>query len=744
VKSQRPEKRLLWITLAAIGLFAYIDNGVAAEATSPGPERGYTIPIIDLTQEHGCRIIVDKEPGQYLGHPSTVLLNDKKTILAVYPKGHGRGALVMKKSGDGGLTWSPRLPVPENWASSMETPTLHRIPIPGRNDRLILFSGLYPIRMAVSEDLGSTWSPLRPIGDFGGIVTMSSVVPLKDGRLMALFHDDGRFLHDKRKVSKFIVYKSISKDRGLTWGDPEIVTQHATAHLCEPGAVRSPDGRRLACLLRENSRRFNSMVVFSNDEGETWSEPVELPASLTGDRHVARYAPDGRLVIVFRDTTHISPTKGDFVAWIGRYEDIVRGSEGQYRVRLLDNKRAADTGYAGLELLPDGTFIATTYCHLEEGESPLIASVRFTVDEIDARAQQPLDQSPLFVTGTNGYHTYRIPSLIATSKGTLLAFCEGRKSGRGDSGDIDLLCKRSTDNGSTWSPQQVVWDDDGNTCGNPCPVIDRETGWIWLLLTHNLGVDREPEIIAGTSKGSRTVWVTHSEDDGLTWDTPVEITPHVKKEDWTWYATGPGVGIQLRLGERKGRLVIPCDHKTRGDGVGYYSHIIYSDDHGATWKLGGVTEDGVNECQVIERRDGSLLLNMRRSKDNPVVHRAIATSQDAGSRWSKLSYDSALIAPRCQASLVRYTPPDGPGEPFVLFSNPADTKQRIRMTVRLSKDDGRTWAGSVVLHEGPSAYSCLAVLPDERVGCLYERGERNPYEAIFFARFPLRSVVEEK
>jgi hypothetical protein len=325
--------------------------------------------------------------SQYLGHPTTVLLEDQKTIIAVYPKGHGSGAIVMKKSTDGGLTWSDRLAVPENWATSKEVPTIYRVIDPQKKKRLILFSGLYPIRIAVSEDDGIIWTPLRPIGEFGGIVAMSSVVKLRDGDYMALFHDDGRFLHNSGKQSKFQILKSISKDGGLNWSSPEVFAEHPSAHLCEPGAIRSPDGRQLALLLRENSRRYNSFVVFSDDEGQTWTKPIELPGALTGDRYTGRYAPDGRLFVTFRDTTHESPTNGDWVGWVGRYEDIVNGREGQYRVRLMDNHKDADCGYAGLELLPDGTFVATSYGHWVENEAPFIVSVRFKLEEIDAKTR---------------------------------------------------------------------------------------------------------------------------------------------------------------------------------------------------------------------------------------------------------------------------------------------------------------------------------------------------------------------
>jgi len=215
---------------------------------------------------------------------------------------------------------------------------------------------------------------------------MASLVRLKNGDYMALFHDDGRFLRGAGKRTKFQVFKTISGDGGLTWGQSQVITEHPEAHLCEPGAIRSPDGKQIALLLRENSRKYNSFVVFSNDEGRTWSESVELSGALTGDRHTGKYAPDGRLFITFRDTTHESPTKGDWVGWVGMYDDMVNGREGQYRIRLMDNHKDADCAYPGLELLPDGTFVTTTYGHWIEGEPPFIVSVRFRLEEIDAKA----------------------------------------------------------------------------------------------------------------------------------------------------------------------------------------------------------------------------------------------------------------------------------------------------------------------------------------------------------------------
>jgi hypothetical protein len=370
---------------------------------SQSPElRGYSIPLIDLAGEKQRQVIVDKEIGQYLGHPTTVLLEDGKTIIAVYPKGHGKGAIVMKRSSDGGRTWSERLPTPKSWETSLETPTIHRVIDSNGKKRLIVFSGLYPIRSSISEDDGRTWSELKPIGDFGGIVAMGFVEKLKTGHYLAMFHDDGRFFRQDGKRANpevMTLYQTFSNDGGLTWSEPADVFKSHEIHLCEPGVIRSPDGKQMAVLLRENRRRRNSHVIFSGDEGRTWSQPRELPGALTGDRHTGKYAPDGRLFISFRDTTLESATKGDWVGWVGTYEDIAAGREGQYRVRLMKNHPNAsgwnaDCAYPGVEILPDGAFLTTTYGHWIAGEPPFITSIRFTLKELDDKLKHVQTTQP--------------------------------------------------------------------------------------------------------------------------------------------------------------------------------------------------------------------------------------------------------------------------------------------------------------------------------------------------------------
>jgi sialidase-1 len=336
--------------------------------------------------------------------------------------------------------------------------------------------------------------------------------------------------------------------------------------------------------------------------------------------------------------------------------------------------------------------------------------------------QEP-SKTVVYESGTQGYHTYRIPALVVTPTGTLLAFCEGRKTGRSDHGDIDLMLRRSHDAGQTWDQQRIAYEE-GNTekvtIGNPCAVVDAATGVVWLAFCRD----------------NDRVFMTHSANEGESWAKPTEITETVKAPEWGWYATGPGHGIQLKHGEYKGRLVLPCDC---GDSKGWgdwdkkgRSLVIYSDDHGKSWTRGGVTEEGMNECEVVELADGSLLLSMREYRGPK--QRAFAVSKDGGRTWSAPQLCEQVYCPVCQASIQRYS-----WQPNVILYSGPGGPGRENMTIRLSYDEGKTWPAAKVLEKGSSAYSDLAVLPDGRIACLYEA---DGYKRIVFAAFPLQWLTK--
>lgn len=387
---------------------------------------------------------------------------------------------------------------------------------------------------------------------------------------------------------------------------------------------------------------------------------------------------------------------------------------------------------AGLTLLLG----ANVWCAAEPSSQP-------------AAAPLAVEQQTLFAAGQGKFNNYRIPALIVTKQGTVLAFCEGRQNVPGptnDSGEINLLLRRSTDGGKTFSEPQVVWADGQNTCGNPCPVVDESTGQILLLGTHNMGTDREKMISDGTAQGTRTVWIITSDDDGKTWSKARDITESTKKKEWTWYATGPGIGIQIKHGPHAGRLVIPCDYGLHsGTGPGN-AHVIYSDDHGKTWHIGGEpTNHAYNESQIVELADGVIELNMRnlgRGK-NSATQRGLALSTDGGETFGEGKPDDTLVEPKCQGSIFRYSWPED-GKSRLLFSNPASATERKLMTVRASYDDGKTWPVQKLIYAGWTGYSCLTKLPDGSIGLFYEAGNDARYQRIDFARFTLEQLTDGK
>lgn len=341
-----------------------------------------------------------------------------------------------------------------------------------------------------------------------------------------------------------------------------------------------------------------------------------------------------------------------------------------------------------------------------------------TAAEPDARPTPRADVSKLFVHGESGYGRYRIPSLYVTPKNTVLAFCEGRVKPAGLTGDIDIVLRRSTDGGETWSPLQVVADDGPNTCGNPCPVVDRSTGIIWLPFSRSLGQDTEKEIVGQTGDGRTECWLTHSADDGVTWARPINISATASRPEWTWYGPGPGFGLQLA----SGRLFFPSYHAVAGSGI-YQAHSLYSDDHGKTWKTGGILRDETTEPQAAIRKDGSLYINARNISprdQKQVRHRVIGVSHDEGLTWTDVREDPTLTDSSCEGSVLAYSGLK-PGEKSIwAFTNPPGPGRRA-LTIRLSYDEGKNWPVKKVIEPGSSQYSSLTRLPDGAIGLLYER-----------------------
>jgi len=334
----------------------------------------------------------------------------------------------------------------------------------------------------------------------------------------------------------------------------------------------------------------------------------------------------------------------------------------------------------------------------------------------------PLPQTQtIYKSGSAQTNTYRIPALLVSKKGTILAFAEARRNSGGDTANIDTVLRRSEDGGKTWGDEIIVFDEQDNVAGNPCPVVDQSTGRIWSLQTWNSHKVHESQTKPGFGEDSRRVFVTYSDDDGRTWAQPKEITASAKLKHWSWYATGPGAGIQLERGKHKGRLIIPCDHKALPEGGPQtnHSHILYSDDHGETWHIGAKTGHGLNECEAVELENGDLMLNSRNHGVDEFT-RGVSISQDGGQTFSLFYRDPALLEPRCQASIRRYRWSNDSEPGVILFSNPA-RKWRDFLMLRMSNDDGKTWPDARIIFPYTTAYSDIAVLPDGRIGVLFER-----------------------
>jgi sialidase-1 len=370
------------------------------------------------------------------------------------------------------------------------------------------------------------------------------------------------------------------------------------------------------------------------------------------------------------------------------------------------------------------------------------------------RPPSPCTVSVPFTAGEGGYDTYRIPAAVRTAGGDLLAFAEGRVGSAGDSGDIDVVSRRSTDGGCTWGPLAVVAPGGGDTRGNPAPVVDPRTGHLALVTCFNSGRVTEAQIMRGevTVEQGRRVFVQTSTDDGRSFSAPREITADAKRADWRWYATGPGHALALTHGPHRGRLVVPANHSAAppagsadtGQEAKYYgAHALYSDDGGAHWHLGYVDASyegavNANESSAAQLPDGRVYFSARDQNGTSPGNRLGAYSADGGETLEGpfAPQPSLDDVPVVQGSVLQASGAGGP----LLFSGPSVPTARAALAVFASRDGGARFTRATTLSDLPAAYSDL-VQPDARtLGVLYETGEQGPYERIEFRRVALRSL----
>lgn len=347
----------------------------------------------------------------------------------------------------------------------------------------------------------------------------------------------------------------------------------------------------------------------------------------------------------------------------------------------------------------------------------LAASLASCEDKDPVIADIQLPDSQPFVNETDNYAVYRIPSMVITKHDIVLAFAEGRVDGREDTGNIDVVLRRSGDRGKTWQDLLVVFNDGTATCHNQCPVYIPETNRVVMVMNRNYGDSR--------------VYVTYSDNEGQTWSNPVEITADVRPAGYSRFTQGPCHGIVKQREPNKGRLVI-SGYMRKNNNTPYYANSIYSDDNGDTWHFGGmVPTPDTNESTVTELSDGSLLMSIRMVDEEGC--RGHSISRDGGITWSEVELVQSLPDPGCQGSI--YTHGYGTGENgknILLFCNPASRNRRQHNTLRASMDDGATWSKGVdYTGEEVGGYSDIAAFSDGEIAVLSEYGYLNSNGIIF-------------
>lgn len=363
-------------------------------------------------------------------------------------------------------------------------------------------------------------------------------------------------------------------------------------------------------------------------------------------------------------------------------------------------------------------------------------------------------ETVVYENGEDGYQCYRIPAIVKAPNGDLLAFAEARRKDCGDFGDVDMVLKRSSDNGKSWGKLELVVDFGENQAGNAAPVFDlTDPGFPKgrLFLFYNTGTDHEADVRKG--KAIREVWYKTSTDLGKSWSEPVNITIQVSrpnapdtnpaytfKEDWRSYANTPGHALQIQNGKYRGRLFVAANHSAgppQDHSRDYIAHAFYSDDHGKTFKLSpDLNYPGGNEATAAETSTGSLLFNFR-NQSGDAKYRLQGFTSNAGESWDEVRVMKDLPDPTCQGSIISYTP--GRGKHVILLSNANSQAKRENLSIRSSTDDGQTWSAAKVIYPGEAAYSDLVIQQNGKIGVLYEKDD---YKRIAYAQVSSKWVLK--
>lgn len=346
--------------------------------------------------------------------------------------------------------------------------------------------------------------------------------------------------------------------------------------------------------------------------------------------------------------------------------------------------------------------------------------------------QAAFSQVELFRQGEAGINSYRIPALVETAKGTLIAVVDARRDSSQDlPAHISLVMRRSFNGGRDWEPMRTILAVDKGGVGDASLLLDRSNGRVWCFHAYGPPGIGFRASKPGTRTGNTTLQVhaMYSDDDGATWSSPVDLTPQIKEPQWQAMFAASGTDIQTS----SGRLLVPL--VVRDEKGVLHSLNAYSDDHGKTWKHGAMIGEGTDESHNVELKSGVILQNMRDGKT-----REVARSSDGGVSFGPVSHDAALIDPGCNAGITRYHR----GKTDALLFTNAASMRRENLSVKVSYDGGQTWSTGRTIHAGPSAYSTVIMLRSGSIGVLYEEGKNDSDERITFARFGFGWIADAR